>query len=109
MTAQASFPASDIWALPPVHPGDLLAATVLPAIGKTPGEMADLLGVTPDDLGSVLDHGPVNADMALRLGKLCGNGPDLWLGMQAAYDLRQAQDAMGAALDAIPTLYEATA
>jgi antitoxin HigA-1 len=25
--------------------------------------------------------------MALRLGKFCGDGPDLWLRMRAIYDL----------------------
>jgi len=29
----------------------------------------------------------VSPEMAVRLGKLCGNGPGLWLRMQAEYDL----------------------
>jgi len=29
--------------------------------------------------------------MALRLGKLCGNGPDLWLNLQKRYDLQRAE------------------
>jgi hypothetical protein len=27
--------------------------------------------------------------MALRLGKLCGNGPELWLALQTKYDLER--------------------
>ena len=38
----------------------------------------------------------VITDMALRIGKLAGNGPGLWLRMQQAYDLwhteRQMED-----------------
>ena len=34
---------------------------------------------------------PVTPEMALRLGKFCGNGPDLWLRMQASYDLWSAR------------------
>ena len=34
--------------------------------------------------------------MALRLGKLCGNGPDLWLNLQKRYDLHQAQQELDA-------------
>ena len=29
----------------------------------------------------------MTAEMALRLGKLAGNGPGLWLRMQQAYDV----------------------
>jgi plasmid maintenance system antidote protein VapI len=42
--------------------------------------------------------------MALRLGKLCGNGPDLWLNLQKRYDLQRAERELGAKLKAIPTL-----
>lgn len=43
--------------------------------------------------------------MALRLGKLCGNGLMLWLNMQRRHDLWRAEREMGATLDAIPTLH----
>lgn len=33
--------------------------------------------------------------MALRLGKFCGNGPDIWLSMQQAYDLWHASKKVG--------------
>jgi plasmid maintenance system antidote protein VapI len=42
--------------------------------------------------------------MALRLGKLCGNGPDLWLNLQKRYDLQRAEQKLGAKIKAIPTL-----
>jgi plasmid maintenance system antidote protein VapI len=42
--------------------------------------------------------------MALRLGKFCGNGPDLWLRMQATHDLWHARQSMAAKLDSIPTM-----
>jgi antitoxin HigA-1 len=42
--------------------------------------------------------------MALRLGKLCGNGPDLWLNLQKRYDLLRAEQELGEKIDAIPTL-----
>jgi len=31
--------------------------------------------------------------MALRFGKLLGNGPDLWIDLQRAYDLHVAEKA----------------
>ncbi len=42
--------------------------------------------------------------MALRLGKLFGNGPALWLRMQQEYDLWRAERALAGALAEIPTV-----
>ena len=45
--------------------------------------------------------------MALRLGKLCGDGPRIWLAMQQAYDMQIAEREMAAELEKIPTLHAA--
>jgi plasmid maintenance system antidote protein VapI len=45
-----------------------------------------------------------NTPSASRLGKLCGNGPDLWLNLQKRYDLRRAEQELGEKIKAIPTL-----
>jgi len=47
---------------------------------------------------------PVTPAMALRLGKLCGNGPDLWLNLQKRHDLHHAQQELGETIKKIPTL-----
>ena len=44
----------------------------------------------------------ISPEMAARLGKFCGNGPDLWLSMQAAYDLWHVEKQMKAELAKIP-------
>jgi plasmid maintenance system antidote protein VapI len=41
--------------------------------------------------------------MAVRLGKLCGNDPDLWIRMQAEYDLWKAERHMAREIERIPT------
>jgi addiction module HigA family antidote len=46
----------------------------------------------------------VTPAMALRLGKLCENGPDLWLNLQKRYDLQRAERELGQKINAIPTL-----
>jgi len=48
----------------------------------------------------------VTPDMAVRLGKLCGNGPDLWLTMQARHDAWEASHRLAAEVKKIPTLRE---
>jgi addiction module HigA family antidote len=47
---------------------------------------------------------PITAQMALRIGKMCGNGPNIWLNLQRTYDLRMAEAEIGDKLDAIPLL-----
>ena len=72
----------------PTHPGELLGNVVLPALKRPKAEIARLLGVSRESLYRILDaRQPVTPAMAVRLGKLCGNGPHLWLRMQADYDL----------------------
>src|SRR3981189_127716 len=91
--------------LPPVHPGELLREEVLPALDRSKTEIAKLLGVSRQTLYDILEENqPVTPMMALRLGKLCGNGPDLWLNLQKRFDLRRAEQELGKAIKAIPTL-----
>jgi antitoxin HigA-1 len=63
------------------------------------------LKVSRQTLNAIL-HGeaPVTAAMALRLGKLCGNGPELWVNLQARYDLDRLSRELGDELADIPTL-----
>ena len=42
--------------------------------------------------------------MALRLGRLCGNGPEIWLNLQAQYDLALARERSAAQLEAVEPL-----
>jgi addiction module HigA family antidote len=91
--------------LPPMHPGELLREEVLPALGRPKTEIAKLLGVSRQTLYDLIEEKqPVTPAMALRLGKLCGNGPDLWLNLQRRYDLHRAERELGAKIKAIPTL-----
>jgi len=42
--------------------------------------------------------------MALRFGKLIGNGPDLWIDLQRSYDLHVAEKQLSKVLAKIPTI-----
>jgi antitoxin HigA-1 len=91
--------------LPPMHPGELLRDEILPALDRPKTEIAKLLGVSRQTLYDILEERqPVTPAMALRLGKLCGNGPDLWLNLQKRYDLHLAQQKFGEQIRKIPTL-----
>ncbi|MEZ5744023.1 MAG: HigA family addiction module antitoxin [Sphingomonadaceae bacterium] len=94
--------------LRPVHPGEMLREDILPAVARPKTEIARLLGISRQTLYDILNEKqPITAHMALRLGKMCGKGPDIWLNMQKRYDLKIAERELGDALDAIPRLEEA--
>jgi antitoxin HigA-1 len=91
--------------LPPMHPGELLREEILPALDRSKAEIARLLGVSRQTLYDILkEKQPVTPGMALRLGKLCGNGADLWLNLQKRYDLQQAERELGPDIKNISTL-----
>ena len=89
---------------PLTHPGTVLRDTVLPALNMSVIDMANRLHVSRQQLHRILagDAG-ISPEMALRLGKFCGNGPEAWLNMQRAYDLWQARSRIGSDLDRIQT------
>jgi len=77
----------------------------MPAIGKGKSEIASLLGISRQHLYDVLqERKPVSPSVALRLGKLFGNGPDLWIDMQTDYDTWHAQPELAQEIKRIPTL-----
>lgn len=91
--------------LRPMHPGEMLREDVLPALGKSKAEIARLLGISRQTLYDIIaKKQPVTPAMALRLGKLCGNGPDLWINLQRAYDLVIAERELAGEIKNIPTL-----
>lgn len=92
-------------ALEPAHPGQLLEDIIIPATGRTKTEIARLLGISRQSLYAILGRSQgVTPDMALRLGKLFGDGAVVWLRMQMAYDLWHAARDLDTDLEAIPTL-----
>jgi len=89
---------------PPTHPGVILRLDILPALGMPVQTAAKHLGVARQTLHRILaGTAPITPGMALRLGKFLGNGPDLWLNMQRAYDLWHAEREMTDELAKIPT------
>jgi len=82
-----------------------LREEILRALGRPRAEIAHILGVSRQALHAVMtERAPVTPEMALRLGKLCGNGPELWINMQRAFDLDAAEKELASEIEKIPTL-----
>jgi antitoxin HigA-1 len=76
----------------PTHPGALLREDVLPATGRSKTEIARMLGISRQHLYDILrERKPVSPAIAVRLGKLFGDGGGVWTRMQAAYDTWHAE------------------
>ena len=72
----------------PTHPGKILREDVLPALGMTQKEFANWIGVSRLTVSEILNEKrTITPDMAMRLGKALGNGPQIWLRMQQTLDL----------------------
>lgn len=88
----------------PTHPGAVLREDVFPAMKVRIASAARELGISRQLLHRILaERAPITLEMALRLGKFCGNGPELWISMQLDYDLWRAERAMAAEIKKIPT------
>jgi addiction module HigA family antidote len=104
MTKQKEYPVIGTPKAPPVHPGEILREDVLPALGLSVAGAARQLRVSRQTLHRILSGTmAVSPEMAVRLGKFCGNGPGLWLRLQAAYDLWHAEKRMRGEVRRIPT------
>lgn len=87
----------------PSHPGALLREVEIPATGRTKVEIAGLLGISRQHLYDILREAkPVSPAVAVRLGKLFGDGAAPWLRMQAAHDTWHAEQSID--VSAIPTI-----
>ena len=90
--------------LPAIHPGEFLRE-MLDELTLTQSAFADAIGISPMRVSHVLrGERPVNAELALRLGRAFSQSPQYWLNLQSTYDLKIAQAHMKDALLAIRSL-----
>jgi antitoxin HigA-1 len=77
--------------LPPVHPGEIIKHDILPSVGLSVTAAAKALGVSRQMLHDILaERRPLSAVMCLKVSRLFGSSPELWIRLQAAYDLKKA-------------------
>jgi len=72
----------------PAHPGEILRELYLKPLGVTVTQAAEALGVTRKHVSAIVNgRAPVTPDMAVRLAAVFATEPELWVNMQAQYDL----------------------
>ena len=76
---------------PVTHPDDLLKAELIEATGLTVTEVAVLLKVSRQTVSNIInERSVISPEMALRISKVFGGTPDIWLRLQAKFDLQIA-------------------
>jgi addiction module HigA family antidote len=78
--------------LNPVPPGEILAEEFMKSNGISQNRLSRDIDVNPARINDIV-HGrsAITAAIALRLGKYFGTTPELWMNLQASYELRLAR------------------
>lgn len=80
--------------LPPIHPGEVLRE-LLNEAGLTVNALALALRVPANRIGAIVKgQRGITADTALRLARYFGTSAQLWMNLQAKYDLAVAEDSL---------------
>lgn len=88
----------------PEAPGDVLRER-LKRFGITQDELADALKVSRLSVNQLVNHRrAVTAEMALRLSRVLGTSPDVWLDLQRAVDLFEAEEKLRGELEVLDVL-----
>jgi len=80
----------------PIHPGEILDEEFLKPGGITQERLARALGVSRRSVNELVrGRRRITAEMAIRLSKVLGTSAEMWLGLQADYDLLTAPQVTG--------------
>ena len=81
--------------LPPVHPGEVLLEDFIKPLGLSKYRVAKDIGVPTLRISQIVrGQRAITPDTALRLARYFGTSPNVWLGMQARYDLEVTEAKM---------------
>jgi addiction module HigA family antidote len=79
--------------LPPIHPGESLQ-DVLKEAGLSANALALALRIPANRITKIVKgERRITADTAMRLGRYFGTSAEMWINLQAKYDLDVAEDA----------------
>ena len=76
----------------PIHPGEILREEFLIPLEMSAHALSQAIRVPATRVNDIVNgRRGVTADTALRLARYFGNSAEIWLNVQAAYDLRTAE------------------
>lgn len=79
----------------PVHPGEILFEDFMKPLGLSQYRLAKAMHVYPRKINEIIQgKRSITADTALRLARFFGTSAEVWMNLQALYDLEVAKDAL---------------
>lgn len=82
--------------LPPIHPGEVLLEDFMKPLGLSQYRVAKDIGVPPLRISQIVRGlRSITADTALRLSRYLDTTPNIWMRLQARYDLEVAEKKLG--------------
>lgn len=80
----------------PIHPGEILREEYLLPLGLSANALAMDLHVPAPRINDIVrERRAVTPDTALRLARYFDTTPQFWMNLQTAFDLKQAEAAIG--------------
>ena len=77
----------------PPHPGSIVLHECMEPLGLSVTEAAAKLGVSRKQLSAVVNgRSGISAEMAIRLSKAFGGSAEMWVRLQANYNLARAME-----------------
>jgi len=96
--------------LTPIHPGEILREEFLEPLDLSAYRIAKDLKIPANRItGIINEERSVTAETAILLGHYFGTSAEMWMNLQARYDLRVAQRAAAAKLRKLPRHNKAAA
>ena len=84
----------------PIHPGEVLRLDFLDPMGVSAYRLAKATGISAQQVGRILKGSRgISADVALRLARALGTSAQVWMGLQAQYDLDVARESSGRVIE----------
>ena len=79
--------------IPPVHLGEILKEEFLDPLGLSQRAFARSIDVPPNRVSEIIrGRRNITGDTAIRFSLALGTSPEMWLRLQARYELEKAQD-----------------
>ena len=83
-----------------IHPGEVLLEEFMKPMGISINGLAREIAVPPGRISAIVNgKRAITADTALRLSRYFGTSPEVWMGLQADYELRIAQRTVGSEVE----------